>query len=175
MILGPKFFHIYLTAPADIVEKLIPEVDKKGFQAIVVTCDDPTYRVRDKTVPIFMEASKYADPTILQTMVTPNVSMHDVSEDPNSKKIPVTWANIERLRKLTKLPIICKGILSPIDAEIAIKCGANGIVVRFVSIHPGKTISLLFSNHGSRLIDTVVPAIECLEDIINVVNGRAEG
>jgi hypothetical protein len=34
---------------------------------------------------------------------------------------------------------------------------------------------LLFSNHGSRLIDTVVPAIECLEDIINVVNGRAEG
>ncbi len=34
---------------------------------------------------------------------------------------------------------------------------------------------LLFSNHGSRLIDTAVPAIECLEDIINVVNGRAEG
>ncbi len=34
---------------------------------------------------------------------------------------------------------------------------------------------LLFSNHGARLIDTVVPAIECLEDIINVVNGRAEG
>ncbi len=34
---------------------------------------------------------------------------------------------------------------------------------------------LLFSNHGARLIDTEVPAIECLEDIINVVDGRAEG
>jgi isopentenyl diphosphate isomerase/L-lactate dehydrogenase-like FMN-dependent dehydrogenase len=33
----------------------------------------------------------------------------------------------------------------------------------------------LFSNHGGRLIDTIVPAIECLEDIINVVDGRAEG
>ncbi|CAF1525905.1 unnamed protein product, partial [Rotaria sordida] len=26
-----------------------------------------------------------------------------------------------------------------------------------------------------RLIDTIVPAIECLNDIINVVDGRAEG
>jgi isopentenyl diphosphate isomerase/L-lactate dehydrogenase-like FMN-dependent dehydrogenase len=34
---------------------------------------------------------------------------------------------------------------------------------------------LLFSNHGGRQIDTIVPAIECLEDIINVVDGRAEG
>ncbi len=34
---------------------------------------------------------------------------------------------------------------------------------------------MLFSNHGGRLIDTIVPAIECLEDIINVVDGRAEG
>jgi isopentenyl diphosphate isomerase/L-lactate dehydrogenase-like FMN-dependent dehydrogenase len=37
------------------------------------------------------------------------------------------------------------------------------------------SLLLLFSNHGSRLIDTEVPAIECLEDIINVVDGRAEG
>jgi len=34
---------------------------------------------------------------------------------------------------------------------------------------------LIFSNHGGRLVDTEVPAIECLEDIINVVDGRAEG
>jgi isopentenyl diphosphate isomerase/L-lactate dehydrogenase-like FMN-dependent dehydrogenase len=34
---------------------------------------------------------------------------------------------------------------------------------------------LLFSNHGGRQIDTTVPAIQCLEDIIKVVNGRAEG
>jgi hypothetical protein len=33
----------------------------------------------------------------------------------------------------------------------------------------------LFSNHGGRQVDTIVPAIECLEDIINVVDGRAEG
>ncbi len=133
VILGPKFFHIYLNTPIDIVEKLIPELDKKGYQAIVVTCDDPTYRVRDNILPFFLEASNHTDPTIFQTVETPNINMHDLCIEPESDKISVTWANIERLRKLTKLPIICKGILSPLDAELAIKYGANGIVVRFTA------------------------------------------
>jgi isopentenyl diphosphate isomerase/L-lactate dehydrogenase-like FMN-dependent dehydrogenase len=34
---------------------------------------------------------------------------------------------------------------------------------------------LLFSNHGGRQVDTTVAAIECLEDIVNVVDGRVEG
>ncbi len=37
------------------------------------------------------------------------------------------------------------------------------------------SLILLFSNHGGRQVDTAVTAIECLEDIINVVDGRAEG
>jgi isopentenyl diphosphate isomerase/L-lactate dehydrogenase-like FMN-dependent dehydrogenase len=122
---------MYLNAPADIVEKLIPEVEKKGYRAIIVTCDDPTYRVRDNILPLFLEASKHIDPTILQSTGTPNINMDDMVVDPKSNKILVTWKNIERLRKLTTLPIICKGILSPIDAELAIKYGANGIIVRF--------------------------------------------
>jgi hypothetical protein len=34
---------------------------------------------------------------------------------------------------------------------------------------------LSFSNHGGRQVDTAPPAIECLKDIINVVDGRVEG
>jgi isopentenyl diphosphate isomerase/L-lactate dehydrogenase-like FMN-dependent dehydrogenase len=33
----------------------------------------------------------------------------------------------------------------------------------------------LFSNHGGRQVDTAPPAIECLTDIVKVVNGRIEG
>ncbi|CAF4358034.1 unnamed protein product, partial [Rotaria sordida] len=29
-------------------------------------------------------------------------------------------------------------------------------------------------NHGGRLIDTAPPTIECLEDVVNAVDGRAE-
>jgi hypothetical protein len=34
---------------------------------------------------------------------------------------------------------------------------------------------LIYSNHGGRQVDTAPPAIECLQDIIKIVDGRAEG
>jgi isopentenyl diphosphate isomerase/L-lactate dehydrogenase-like FMN-dependent dehydrogenase len=134
MILGPKFFHIYLTTPIDVLEKVVPEAEKKGYHAVVVTCDDPTTRVRDTILPLFLEASNHIDRTIFETVTTPNVDMHDVCVEPISDNTPITWTNIERLRKLTKLPMIFKGILSPLDAELAIKYGADGIVVRFIPL-----------------------------------------
>ncbi|CAF4162321.1 unnamed protein product [Rotaria sordida] len=73
--------------------------------------------------------------------------------------VTVTWTNIEWLRKLTQLPIICKGILSPIDTKSAIKYGANGIII---------------SNHGGRLTDTAPPAIQCLEDVVNAMTSMIQ-
>ncbi|CAF4947315.1 unnamed protein product, partial [Rotaria sp. Silwood1] len=156
---GPKFLHVYLTMPIEILEKLVEKAAENGYRAIVVTCDDPTSRVWNNILPVFLEASKNIDPNLMKTAIMPNMNIFDLSIEPDFYDGSITWTNIERLRKLTTLPIICKGILSPLDAELAIKYGANGILV---------------SNHGGRQIDTTVPAIECLEDIVNIVNGRVE-
>ncbi len=130
-ILGPKFLHIYLTTPIEILEKLIPDADKKGYRAIVLTCDHPTDRVRDNVLPLFEEASKNIDPELMKSMPMPNMNLPDIIVKQNFSSGSITWANVEWFKKLTKLPIICKGILSPIDADLAIKHGANGIIVRF--------------------------------------------
>ncbi|CAF4210465.1 unnamed protein product, partial [Rotaria sordida] len=98
----------------------------------------------------------------MKNMLIPNLNIPDIIVKQHFGTGSVTWANIEWLRKLTQLPIICKGILSPIDAELAIKYGANGIIVRSTF------------NYGGRLIDTPPPAIQCLEDVVNAVDGRAE-
>ncbi|CAF3725476.1 unnamed protein product [Adineta steineri] len=156
---GPKFLHIYLTTPKEILEKIVQEAEIKGYRAIVITCDHPTDRVRDNVLPLFEEASKTIDKELNQSMPMPNMNLPDIIVKQNLSTGSITWANIEWLRKLTKLPLICKGVLSPIDANLAIQHGANGIIV---------------SNHGGRQVDTAPPAIECLEDIINVVDGRVE-
>ncbi|CAM4907565.1 unnamed protein product [Rotaria socialis] len=157
---GPKFLHVYLTTPSEFLEKIVSEAEIKGYRAIVATCDHPTDRVRKTVVPIFDEASKTVDHDLTQCMCMPNMNLKDAINKPTSGVSgSVTWAHIDLIKKLTQLPIICKGILSPIDAQLAIKHGANGIVV---------------SNHGGRQVDTAPPAIECLEDIVNVVNGRVE-
>ncbi|CAF1032788.1 unnamed protein product, partial [Didymodactylos carnosus] len=71
----------------------------------------------------------------------------------------LTWKESKWLRALTKMSIVCKGILTADDAKLALEYGANGIVV---------------SNHDGRQVDTGLPAIECLKDIVDFVNGRCE-
>ncbi|CAF4314349.1 unnamed protein product, partial [Rotaria sordida] len=130
--------------------------------ASVITCDQPHERIRDFVLQLFEEASKNIDPELMKNMSIPNLNIPGIIVKQRFGTGSVIWANIEWLRKLTQLPIICKGILSPIDAELAIKYGANGIIVR------------LTFNYGGRLIDTAPPAIQCL-DVVNAVDGRAEG
>jgi (S)-2-hydroxy-acid oxidase len=144
--LGPKFLHIYLTTPKEILENILPKADQNGYRAIVMTCDHPTDRVRDDVLPLFEEASKYTDPQLQNSMPMPNMNLPDIIVKQNFSTGSITWANIEWIKKLTTLPIICKGILSPIDAELAVKHGAHGIIVRFVCfLYPISYLNVSFA------------------------------
>ena len=70
----------------------------------------------------------------------------------------VSWRDLEWLAGFG-LPVVIKGILTPEDAKLAVEHGAAGIVV---------------SNHGGRQLDGVPASIDVLEDIAEVVDGRAE-
>ncbi|ORX45607.1 FMN-linked oxidoreductase [Piromyces finnis] len=65
----------------------------------------------------------------------------------NSK---LSWDIIKELKKMTKLPIILKGILTAEDAELAVENGADAIIV---------------SNHGGRQLDTVCTTLEALPEV----------
>ena len=69
----------------------------------------------------------------------------------------LTWEDIKWLKSLTKLPVFVKGVLSPLDAELAIENGADGIVV---------------SNHGGRQLDIAVAPIDALPAIVQQVRHR---
>ena len=66
----------------------------------------------------------------------------------------LTWADLPRLRELTSLPIILKGILAADDARRAIDEGVDGIYV---------------SNHGGRQVDRSVAALDALPGIVTAV------
>lgn len=67
------------------------------------------------------------------------------------------WDDLPRLRKMTNLPILVKGIQLPEDANKAFQNGADGIIV---------------SNHGGRQIDGGVGALKCLDEITKNVDAR---
>jgi lactate 2-monooxygenase len=66
----------------------------------------------------------------------------------------LTWDDVPRLRSLTSLPIVLKGILSPDDARRALDLGVDGIYV---------------SNHGGRQVDRSVAALDALPGVVAVV------
>ncbi|WP_240665878.1 alpha-hydroxy-acid oxidizing protein [Agromyces sp. LHK192] len=77
----------------------------------------------------------------------------DVFADPS-----LTWERIARIRDLTDLPVLLKGVVHPDDADRAVDAGMDGIVV---------------SNHGGRQVDRSVPTIAVLPEIVERVAGRA--
>jgi lactate 2-monooxygenase len=68
----------------------------------------------------------------------------------------LTWDELPRLRSLTSLPIVLKGILHPDDARRAVDVGVDGV---YVSIH------------GGRQVDRSVAALDALPGVVEAVRG----
>ncbi len=69
----------------------------------------------------------------------------------------MTWEQISWMKEGAKIPVIVKGIIHPEDAALAVKHGADAIVV---------------SNHGGRQLDGVMGTLEALPDCVDAVGGK---
>ena len=69
----------------------------------------------------------------------------------------MTWDVIGRMKEVTNMKVIIKGVEVGADAALAVQYGADGIIV---------------SNHGGRATETGRGTIECLPEVIAAVNGR---
>ena len=68
----------------------------------------------------------------------------------------LTWQDIARLRAMTRLPILLKGVRHPDDAKQAKKAGADGIIV---------------SNHGGRQVDGEIATLDALPGVVKAAGG----
>ena len=66
------------------------------------------------------------------------------------------WSDLPRLRAMTKLPIVLKGVLHPDDLRRAVDAGMDGVIV---------------SNHGGRQIDGEIGALAALPAVVDTANG----
>ena len=71
----------------------------------------------------------------------------------------LSWQDLESLRKIWDRKFIIKGIMDPEDAKLAVKLGADAIVV---------------SNHGGRQLEGTISTISALPAILESVSGEVE-
>ena len=68
-----------------------------------------------------------------------------------------TWRYLDDIRKIIKVPMLVKGIMTAEDARLCVEHGVDGIIV---------------SNHGGRSMDYGPSTLEALPEIVAAVNGR---
>ena len=154
---GPRWFQIYWFKDEGVTRSLIEQAVAADFQALVLTIDAPGTlgrRERDLRTGFTVEAPipAFAAATGRPSGATP-AEVFALVED------CLTWRDLERLRALSDLPVLVKGLLTREDARLAVDAGVDGVVV---------------SNHAGRQLDTVLAGIDALPEVIDEIGGEVE-
>jgi isopentenyl diphosphate isomerase/L-lactate dehydrogenase-like FMN-dependent dehydrogenase len=75
----------------------------------------------------------------------------------NMQSANMTWDFVKKMRDVTKMKLVLKGIVTEEDAELCLKYGVDGVHV---------------SNHGGRAEDSGRGAIDALPEVVKVCRGK---
>ncbi len=183
---GPLWFQLYMLRDRGACADLIRRAREAGASVLVLTVDLPVVGTRYRDVRNTMSGGggswarlrrgliSYAlhpgwalevglggKPHILGNVapyVKDATTPADFSAWANASLDPsVSWADLAWIRAQWPGPLVIKGILSPEDAQEAVRHGADGIIV---------------SNHGGRQLDGVASSISMLPRIAEKVSGQ---
>jgi 4-hydroxymandelate oxidase len=167
---APIWFQLYTTDNFEVTTKLVKRAEAAGCAAVAVTVDLPAGRNTET-----MSRAQRADTRACGSChedATGNLANPRVGGGTNANKPmfagintqglsltspSLTWDFIKRLRDVTKMKVVIKGLETREDAAQAIEHGADGIIV---------------SNHGGRATETGRGTIECLPEVVQAVRGR---
>ncbi|MDO8530636.1 MAG: alpha-hydroxy acid oxidase [Dehalococcoidia bacterium] len=170
---GPLWFQLYFNG-REISEFLIRRAEAAGYTAVIVTVDVPLHSPKERDVrnkfisPPGIERANFASlPKGLTLSTAPSSwrrssSSQSTAQSGQWSAPPVTvatWADIDWLRSMTKLPVLLKGIMTAEDAKLCVEHGVSGVIV---------------SNHGGRQLDCQSATIEVLPEVVQAVGGKAE-
>lgn len=146
------FFQLYVYKDLALTESLIRRAESCGCLALVITVDHPYCGLRERDarngfrMPTWLTKGNFppsaamseksstistsADTSASSSSSSSHAELADASHDQS-----FNWARLSELSRLTRLPILLKGILTREDATLACQHGVAGIIV---------------SNHGGR-------------------------
>ena len=185
---GVKWFQLYIWKDRKLTAEIVERARKAGYTALVLTVDVPISARRERdlrngfTIPPRPRLNQMGD--LFQhfgwfyAQLKSEISGHKMSmgnftpenvgmrtrlkmlEVVNELFDPsITWKDVAWLKSIWKGPVVIKGVMTPEDAKLAVKAGADAIWI---------------SNHGGRQLDGVSGTIEVLPEIVNAVKGKAE-
>lgn len=150
----PLWFQLYSTNVWDNTVAMLQRAERAGCSTVCFTVDLPGGR-NVETQELFRRIDdRFCEECHYDGKQKPMLA----GLAPGGLVDPaLTWAVIARMKEVTKMNVVVKGIEVKEDAEAAVAAGADGVIV---------------SNHGGRATDTGRGTIECLAEVVAGVNGR---
>ncbi|KAJ5878839.1 hypothetical protein N7455_002304 [Penicillium solitum] len=139
-------------------ERIVRRAEAAGCKAIFLTADSPVLGVRwNEWRNGFIPPVGLGYPMYERTSTEIQQQSHDdgfssTNSDSHSWATEIPW-----LRRVTKMEIWIKGVLTPEDVETAIEYGCDGIII---------------SNHGGRQLDETPATIDALPACAKTARGR---
>ena len=180
----PFWFQLYTMTDEDFVDRLIQRAKDAKCSALVITLDLQILGQRHKDLKNGLSAPPKLTPSTIANLMTKwrwgiemlgakrrnfgNIVGHvdgitDTADlgawTAESFDLTLDWDKVAKIKEKWGGKVILKGILDADDAKMALKVGADAIVV---------------SNHGGRQLDGALSAIRALPSIMEAVGEDVE-
>ncbi|MFT4940563.1 MAG: 4-hydroxymandelate oxidase, partial [Paraglaciecola sp.] len=159
---GPVWMQLYPTSDFSVGEKMVQRAEKAGAPAVVLTID-----LNSGSKRVMMEryigtdtrdCSNCHDNSSPEKYFANKPMYFETGAKVDKFDTPsMTWDYIGRLKEVTSMKVVIKGIVTEEDAKSALKHGADAIIV---------------SNHGGRAEASGWGTLDSLPEVVSAVNGR---
>ena len=181
---APFWFQLYVMRDREFMENLIKRAQAAKCSALILTADLQVLGQRNKDIKNGLSAPP--KPTIanmINLATKPEWCMKMLNTERRTFRNIVghaknvgdlsslsswtaeqfdprlSWDDVARIKDLWGGKLIIKGIMEPEDAELAVKSGADALIV---------------SNHGGRQHDSAPSTIKALPDVVSAVGSDIE-
>jgi (S)-mandelate dehydrogenase len=180
---GRLWMQLYLMDNRKIAEDIVRRADTCGFEVLMLTTDANIFGQREWDRRNYARPGKPTARNILSVLTHPRWAYEVLLRSgapkfqnfadflpanainavggsmilPKLFDTPISWADVEWLRRLWPRKLVIKGVLSVADAERAAAAGCDGIVL---------------TNHGGRQLDHCVSALDVLPEIAQHMGER---
>jgi isopentenyl diphosphate isomerase/L-lactate dehydrogenase-like FMN-dependent dehydrogenase len=153
------WYQLYTTHDFANSEKLVKRAEAAGCPVVVVTVDLPGGRNTETDRQFARVDTRNCSSCHGPGGKNPPKPMYDGLDMENFTLTSpsLKWDFINRLKDVTSMKVVVKGLESGEDAVLAVAAGADGIVV---------------SNHGGRAAETGRGTLECLPEVVSAVQGK---
>jgi 4-hydroxymandelate oxidase len=159
----PVWYQLYATNSWDVASTMVKRAEKAGCLAVAVTVDRSGGRNQETLFRLMPTDKRDCSGCHERGNLATNMKRRSMYEGidltglTHTQSSNMTWDFMKRLRDLTKMKIVIKGILAYEDAVLAADAGIDAIIV---------------SNHGGRSEDSGRSTIDALPEIVEAVKGR---